>query len=495
MSEKPEIAALSADVNARFFGLAAGKFAATSLRFSMDVNTFPSVSANIAKPKGDVSVHAPVSAEVIQRIGQLQKQRLAGRTETDFNVTATDGRGGEIEYEGFIAAPILELTKVTTIDKISSVGKVALIDALNLSIYASGYSLEREEAGSDLKPIKAARSGKVTEVMADITDTLVDNYDAAFDAEHLQVAKEMMQLQHEINTSGPLELWKEILDNSDVKYDSWEAAFKVSPAIAIALSERTKDFLEAQNSGFWDQIQSMMSSFQMYYVPEFNGVGRFERLDKKMAKPEVKINASVSGLSVADGSSRILQPGGVVMMMRAAATERQESQPDPNVPRVAAYAPDPLLPGFIHREPPPFWLTREEGVPIFGSEITDDDRNIVTRTLDMAKREAAKLVFWDYKAKVNTASEGVMSELCGVIFKELQLAQSTAVLTLPLDFKMNEYVGKRAKIHINSGGGYLSDNGPTFTAFVSGITHSIDLQQGKQLNSSTELRLSHADYR
>ena len=60
---------------------------------------------------------------------------------------------------------------------------------------------------------------------------------------------------------------------------------------------------------------------------------------------------------------------------------------------------------------------------------------------------------------------------------------------------MNEYVGKREKIHINSGGGYLSDNGPTFTAFVSGITHSIDLQQGKQLNSSTELRLSHADYR
>lgn len=483
MSKDEHIAVLAAEVNG-------GEYSPTGLRFDLDVDTFPSVKASIADPKsGDPSLQAPVSKEVLARIGELQKQRLAGRTEPDFEVTAEDGRGGEIDYEGFIAAPLLELSKVSTHDRLSSVGRVAMIDALDLSIYAAGYSLEREEAGTDLKPVKAAKDGDVTKVLAEITDTLVGNYGVVETSEYMPVAKELLRIQHGINNSGPLELWKKILDDSDVKYESWGAAFKVSPAIARALTERTRDFLEAQNSGFWAQVQSMMSSFNMFYVPEFNGTGRFERSDKKMEDPKVTINASVTNVSVADGSTRILQPGGVVMMARAAPTERQESQPDPNIPRVVAYAPNPLVAGFIEKTPVPFWLTREEGVPIFGSEIDRRRRTVGQVALDLAKRDVERLTGYEFRERVATVSTGVMTELCEVIFKDLQLAQSTASLTLPLDFTLHEHVGKRATVKLGG------KDGGEFTAFVHGVTHSVDLREGKHLESSTEVRLSHADYR
>ena len=483
-SSKPEISVVSAEVNG-------GEYSPSSLRFSMDVGGFPSVSATISDPGAKVGVHVPMSRDVISRLAKLQEQRLAGRTEPDFNVSADDGLGGTIDYEGFIAAPVLDLSKISTVDRISSVGRAALLDALDLSIYRGGYALERQESGSDLKRIKAAETGNVTEVLRAVTDVLVSNYDAVLADEYMPVAQEMLRIQHEVNNDGPLELWQEILEASDVEYKSWAKAFEVSPEIARALSTRVKDMLETKSDGFWGQVVDLMESFRMHYIPEFNGTGRFERVDKKMEDPQVTIKASVTGLSIADGSSRILPPGGVVMMTRAAPTERQESQADPNIPRAVAYAPNPLLPGFIARASPPFWLLREEGIPILKPEVSETIFSKV-KNLDLGRRAAYKITGREYKATVDTVSTGIMTEMCEVMFKEMQLAQSTAVLQLPLDFTLNEHVGKRATIEIESGS--ILRGGGSFTAFVSGITHSVDLQQGRELRCGTELRLSHASY-
>jgi hypothetical protein len=468
----------------------------TGLRFALTVDTFPSVTAFIAPVKGNEDVQAPVSGEVIARLGKLQQQRLAGRTSPDFHVTAHDGLGGSIECDGFISAPLLEWSKVSTYDRISAVGEAAMVDALGLSIYSAGYSLEREESGNGRAPIAAASSGDVAKVLSEVTDVLVANYGLALAAESSPGARELMSIQHGVNTSGPLKIWKKMLEDSNIEYTSWGPAIAASPAIARQLAERTRDFLEAQSSGFWSHVQSLMASFNMFYVPSFNGVGHFERADKKVDDPEVTIAASVTRLSLVDGSSRILAPGGVVMMGRSTPTEREESQPDPDVPRIMAHAPSPLQAGFIHREPIPFWLAREEGIPIFGSEIdqkaADSSATSGKVNLDLAKRAASKQRGHEYKAKVGTVSEGVMTEVCEVIFKKIQLEQSTVGLSLPLEFNLSDHIGKRITVKLRSG---AFGDGGQFTAFVHGVTHNVDLQQGKQLNSSSEVQLTHADYR
>ncbi len=477
-----------------------GEYSAEGLRFEMDVNSFPMVSANIAETNGAESVKVPVSSEVIERIGKLQQQRLAGRTKPDFNVEADDGTGGKISYKGFISSPILEITKVSTIDKIASVGEAALIDALDLSIYKAGYVTERLEnssngGGEQLKPIPAAKDGDVPGTLREITNVLVDNFAVTRNKEYRALSKQLLDIQHGINTNGPLDLWQELLGASDVKFESWPAALKKVPTIARQLSENVKLSLTARTPGFWNTIRALMSNFQMYDVPEFDGVGRFERADKKTADPEVTMEVSVSGISVADGSPRILQPGGVVMMGPATPAERAEAEANPQIPRIVAYAPDPLLQGFIEQAPIPFWLVREGGIPIFGSEV--DTRGSTAAgaatgvDLSLPARNIRKKKGLAYKREADTVSEGVMTELCEVMFKELQLQHATAGLTLPLDFKLNSNVGKRATIKIRGKDG---KDGGSFTAFVTGITHSVDLRAGKQLNSYTQVRLSHAKF-
>jgi hypothetical protein len=494
MSENNSVAKISA----RILG---GKYSPTSLTFALDVNGFPSVSVNVTEPKGDESVKAPVSGEVLKRIGQFQTRRLAGRSKPDFEVSADDGIGNSLSFSGYIAAPTLELTKFTTLDKLSAVGEVALLDALDLSIYGIGDNkAARQESSSSLKPIEAAKSGNVPEVFKEVTQVILENYESKLNSETRPVAKEMLRLQHEVNTSGPLDLWNEILDASEVKYESWDVAFKKSPPIAKSLSLGVLKALTAQSSGFWGKVQTMLTEFGMYYVPEFDGVGRFERNDKKVEEPEMELAVSLSGLTVLDGSSKILQPGGVVMMARGGgAAARKESSFSAETLRVIAYAPDPLQAGFMYRVPPPFWLLSEEGVPILDSETSNTSASgggVGTNkkiSLSLSEREKAIKEGAKFKEEVDTVSEGIMTELCEVIFKELQLSQSTATLTLPLNFSVNQYVGKRVRVKINEGA--IPGSGGTFTAFVTGVSHGIDLSQGKNLNSSTNLRLTHSDYR
>lgn len=467
-----------------------GAFSADGLRFEMDVNSFPMVSASMVDTSAG-AVQTPVSGDVIKRIGELQQQRLAGRSAPDFSVDAQDGIGGSISYEGYTSSPILDITKVSSTDKIASVGQAAMMDALDLSIYRAGFVSERAETGAQegqLKSIPAAANGDINKVLEDITTALVENFEPTLAGESRAIAKQLLVIQHEINTGGPLDDWLSLLRASDVKFKSWDAAFAKCPPIARQLTEHARQALVAKTPGFWNTIRALMSHFQMFYVPSFDGIGRFERADKKLEKPTATVEVSLSGISVADGSPRILQPGGVVMMGSAAPAERVETEASALTPRVVAYAPDPLLRGFIQQEPIPFWLMREGGIPILGSEVDTRSGDTTKVDLSLAARRVRRKAGLAYKQEVDTVSEGIMTELCSLMFQEIQLAHATAGLTLPLDFSLNQHIGKRVTLRIRGA------DGGEFTAFVSGITHSVDLRAGKELNSSTQVRLSHAKF-
>jgi hypothetical protein len=470
------------------------------LLFEIDVNSFPMVSANVAETSGKVSVKTPIAPEVIARIGKLQTARLAGRTTPDFEVFAEDGIGGSVNYSGFISSPILELTKVSTSEKLATVGQAALLDAMDLSIYGTGlYAAQtpgapRVESGPLLKPVPAARNGDAPGTILAITDLLVSNYAATIASiQHRAMERQQIVRQHSINTNGPLRMWRQMLTDSDVKFQSWEAAFKAHGEIAKHLSKSVHDVLIALMPGFWNKVRALMSSFQMYYVPSFAGFGHFERVDKKVADTTDVMEVSVSGFSVSDGSARILQPGGVVMYAMAPEWARKEK--GGRTPSAVAFAPDPLLQGFIQHEAVPFWLLRGGGVPIFGSEMDGKKDPGAKVNLSLAQRAKAAVAAAAQKNKVDAASSRVMTEMCELMFKELQLAHSSVGMTIPLDFNLTKYLGKRVILRIRG----ADDEKPgakktEFTAFVQGFTHSVDLRAGKQMNSFTQVRLSHAKF-
>lgn len=471
-----------------------GQYSAEGIRMEMDVNNFPTARITLM-PSSSEEVRSPVSAETIDRIAQLQAARLAGRTEPDLEITADDGTGGQMSFSGFTSAPVLELTRNHTIDQITGVGKDALLDALDLSIYSAGYVALRKEKGSttetQLKPIPATKDGDVIGAIKDITDVLVSNVDQSIIRESLALSKLLVESRHALNESAPLGLWTEILENSDVQYESWKEATKRT-TIARLLAETIKKILTSNTPGFWNVVRQLMATFQMHYVPSFDGSGRFDRSDKKVADPETSMEVSISGLSLADGNPRILQPGGVVMMGAESPPLRREGAAIPQKGRVVAFYPNPLLPGFIQEEVPPFWLVREGGVPIFGSEVDKStSQNAGKKIYDLNRYKKDREVVFKDREKLNVESSGVLTEMCEIIFKELQLAHSTAVLTMPLNFKVNGDIGKRATINILGEGGKPSGS---FTAFISGVTHAVDLRMGKELNSSTQVRCTHVKY-
>ena len=61
-------------------------------------------------------------------------------------------------------------------------------------------------------------------MIASVTRTLVDNFDTHLESQSHESSKAVMENQHEINQSGPLKLWLDMLDNSELKFESWKAA-------------------------------------------------------------------------------------------------------------------------------------------------------------------------------------------------------------------------------------------------------------------------------
>lgn len=463
------------------------------LRFSLGVNTFPAVTAMVADTSGKV-VKKPVSSQVLDRIGGYQSRRLAGRNEPDFFVTAEDGIGNSMDYEGFTAAPVLDLTKVSTSDKITTVGYDAFLDALDLSIYDASVSADRPET-TFLKPVPAAKDGDLPGVLQQVTDALVKNYEASLEMQTTDIAKERITIQHEINESGPLGLWKQILFSSDVTFLRWEDAFKQAPGLGTVLTEKVKEILMAGSPGFWNKVRSIMSAFQLYYVPDFNGPGYFVRMDEKVGEPSGTIDASVTGLTVADGSPKILQPGGVVMETGSTMINpgglRLESLADLLEERVVGYYPKPLQSGYIHQVEPPFWLMDNGHLSLFDTNaenLTTSDVEVATVDFSLDARKKRVQEADEFLAELVATSQSILEEYCEIIFKDIQLAHSTASLTLPLNFSTNDHIGKRVTVNI------LGDGGGSFTAFVTGVDHGVDLVKGKSINTYTKVQLSHCDY-
>lgn len=459
----------------------------------LDVNSFAKVRLSVARPKvGGEPIQAPMSSAVIADIGEHQSDRLAGKVTPDLEINASDGLGGNARFEGFLAAPILEIGTNRTVDQLSGVGWDSQLDGLDFSIYSPTSPTVREETSpgeGDQVPLPPAKDGDIIGTMKGVTEALVANLAYTLNNDVLPRTKEVIQNRHNLNQQGAYQLWQQILDDSEVEFEAWEKWFQTAPRAATHLTTTVYNIVASKTPGFWNKMRYMMSAFQMHYIPNFQGPGFFKRVDNKVGEPEGEIDVSARGISLADGSSRIAQPGGVVMMASGGRTSREETSEDPTRPRiVASYPRGAFFPGFIAEQAPPIWLPREDGYPILGTEV--DERGSAggdKKDLGLPNYDKRKKGVNDYKEKVAETIQEVLEEYCEVLFKEIQLAHSSAVLTTPLDFAMNTHIGKRVTVNI------LSKEGDTgsFTAFIQGISHSVDLREGRNLNSYTQVRCTH----
>lgn len=487
MPEEPTVATIEVTVHT-------GAFSPSGMRLDLQVNSFPVVRYTHPR-QSDAVVVAPLAADALDAIRELQTARLEGRDKPDVNVQVNDGTGGEVTTEGYVSAPVLETTNVSTTENFSAVGVDARLDALDLSIYDAGTVAARKEKGStdvskkELEAIAAAKVGDLAGTLKAVTEMLVAGYEQTLSSIPYRDSRVLVEIQHEINTSGtvsPLDIWYMILDNSDVKFKAWDKAMAKQKTLAKDLTNHIKELLQAKTSGFWGKLRSLMADFHMYYVPSFSESGKLIRADSKVGDADYNIEVSASITSFADGDPRMLQPGGVVMVSPGAPAARKEKERNKKYPQIYAYYPSPLKRGFIQREVPPFWLRRSNGYPLLGSELKKGTKV----NLSLAEYKKRKKAGEDVREAMDESIGGVMTEICEVMFAELQLAHSSVALTLPLNLAQNAHIGKRVTITV------LEPNGAggSFDCFVAGVTHSVDLRNGKQLSSYTQIRCTHVKF-
>jgi hypothetical protein len=464
-----------------------GAYRVERIQLKSSVNSVP--SATVSAVKGTrAKVYRPTSSIVINDIRERQIARLAGKEKPDITIKFSDGRtSNPITFTGYMAAPILTISKYNSRDQFTVVGDDSALDGLDMSIYKADSPSTRQDEKSALKPLVTAADGNIPYLAYGVTAVLEKNYEATLnmlgDNERVLMAR-----QHELNSGEPSLMWLHILQNSNAVYETLQEAIKNNKALGLHMTEKMSQIIRQKSSGFWSVLNNLMSTYQLYYKPAWTGSGGLFRADKRVNETALEATVHPTALSLADGSSRILQVGGVVLTApglpgRLRSDEKQSTQNSP--PPIIAQYPIPILPGYIHKEMPPAWLLTGDSVPsvIAPSELPalSSGRKVLS-VLDYATfKEGAILAH----ATTNDKARGVLTEYCKVLYDSLRLADSTAEITIPLDVSFQ--VGERYKFKNGLGEAM-------FEGFLNGVVHSIDLREGKELESFTQLSITHVQY-
>lgn len=483
MSSPPIFAKPSVVVNG-------GDYRVERIKMTIAMNTVPSVVVAAVKSTR-ATVYRPTSAVVVDDIRERQQKRLAGKTEPDISMVIQDGRNSTLNFKGYLAAPILELSETAARDQFSVIGEDSALDGLDMSFYKAGSKFIRADEKNSLLPLPASKDGDVSQLAYEVTAVLEKNFNVSLLDEQDENQRALLTRQHQLNSGTPSLVWLHILQNSkgQTVYDSWARAAAETNSIEVLSSQMTRrmvELIQQKTSGFWTCLNGIMAAFQLCYKPATEGSGSLMRVDKKVSMNAEKKVVHPSIMSLSDGSSRIMQLGGVVL----AASAQQNIRPDEKnqaPQQIYAQYPNPALPGYIHKDSPPSWLLNE-GVPVVPSELTAavENRYPSLNLLDLASRlSGGGQASTVSAAELNNISRGVMTEYCKVLYDSLRLADSTAELTIPLDVSYR--VGERYQF-VNG----LGD--PLFTGFLNGVIHSIDLREGRELDTFTQLSITHTQY-
>jgi hypothetical protein len=465
-----------------------GEVSAEGITFIAAVNSAPTVEVILRRAKE--TVVEPMAADVIAAMKQLQQARFAMKSGTpDTTVTADDGNGGKLTFKGFLTAPVLEQSTVSSSETANVVGSDAFLNGLGLGIYSSRpQNVRGEEIDNLFEATPSRTNGDIASLIREVTDVLVGNYQATLDKAETDSLKNVLEKKHAANTTA-LKVWRDILSGSDVRYPEWQNTLSDLPKIGEAVAERVKEMLQQRTSSFWDVLNGLGSEFLFFYKPKMDGSsGDLVRADKKVNDDGGKsLDAGVVRYSGTDGSPSMLPLGGVIVYGPPIPGLRKEESPYA-VTTVVGQWPVEISPGYFQEISAPAWMAAG-GFTSFETEKSTEAATGADpgtkKNLDPTNYKERRTGRKEKLVAVEGAMTKMLQEFAKVTYEDMRLADSTATLEIPLDFKIE--VGVRYKFK-------TSEDGGAFTGFVRALRHTLQLQGGTTLTSGTVLSLSHIQY-
>lgn len=455
------------------------RVSAESVIIQSAIDSIPQAKVTLHRGAG---VKRSSSDELIRNLSDWRRRRRDGGQDTpDTSLSVHDGKGGELLLEGFVAAPALTLTGDRTEEEIMILGKDSALMSLDLSIYSAGSaSVRTQKTNSQLSKLQLTATGDLVDILSEVTNVLVRNYGSVLAGEGSASSKLMLSRQHQINQGPPLQTWREILHESEVIYDAWTRLLesKEKGAYAAALVDRIATIVQTSNGSFWDTIMRLNAEFLMFYRPSYSGHGQLVRMDDK-TRSNIPKTIDRVGMSIIDGSTKLLALGGVVI--KGVGGESTRTQTDQSTTsHIVGYYPEVLRPGYLLTIPMPPWLgkissSRPAVVRASANGVGDDDVYSVINYVKGQKSEQNEIL------ETGEIVEGILNEYAKVAFNAVAGDEVTATIRMPLDLTVEP--GYRLQLRTSSG--------DLFSAFVHGVTHQVELSAGRQLLSQTTLNLTH----
>lgn len=467
-------------------GGAAGEFHAEGITISAEIDSAPIVS--VVARRGSEKVVRPLSSEVMTLMKAAQEARLTPKTSFhDTTVTVTDGNDGTLLFRGYAVSISLEHSGFNNSEVHNVTGSDAFLDGLDMSLYRAPSQELRDEMNEMIyTATPSASEGEVSATMLEIFEVLLSNLSYATDRTESASMLQLLEFQHASNQL-PAETFRSILGNSVVNYPNWKAAFKELPTLDRALVNRLRDMLQQRTGSFWGNLRAIGSEFQFFYKPSVDGSpGMLVRADEKVKGKERAYATSVIRFNASDGTASMLPLAAVVVIGPSVAALRAEKAAAITATVVGRW-PDQLPPGYAFTTQAPAWM-------VAGADMTDltpaEDPSPPSeppkKNLDPADYEARLKGAVTSLRDLETPIETILRDYAKVMFDDMQLADSTATLTMPLDLTLE--VGVRYRFNLDSKGG------SSFAGFVRALRHSLRLESGTQVAAETTLTLTHLKY-
>lgn len=445
----------------------------TGINAYLDVNSVARADL-VCAPIAQAPVESAMGAKLFARMQKRQQRRLSGQDGATLTASIIVSDGSSLLVDGYINSPSASHVAGDSSESVSVIGKDAIIDALDLSVYKAGFVTLRDNTAGLEAMAKIAGSGDVTALISSIVDALLGSYDVSLAACESPAAKATVTSRHNINVGAPIAQLRQLLATSCVS-DSVAKILRKSEIRQMAVLSIISR-LQQPGASFLQILMGVASALQTVYIPSLSGAGKFIPIGEITDGASSGKVYDVQDIRVIDGSARLAQPGSVVV--EAPGVPDMRNSPDTTARIVMCY-PDPPKSGYVHTLPLPFWCGNGS---LLASASADPPP------------AAARKSYTDlqgHRRKVASAASAAMSDnealadglrdLCRRAYDDILLADSRVEIgRMPLD--LSAKVGERASV---------SSKDSSYTGFVASVKHRLVLTNGTQMDSNSSVSLTH----
>lgn len=461
-----------------------GAGSVSSYSLSASLNTFAFGQVDFHGNKGGKESSDILTSELISAMSSEQKRMFGARSKTEVSIKASDGKGGNIAFDGFSVRPALSLQKgsggALVSRSLSAVHQASVIDAIALSCYRISGVAKTQADFAISAPDLATRISKVIEFLRKRWSS-----EASTTGDELAIAKQV-----DAQNKPLLDYLAKILGASkdSTKLDGLDEILSARPAVNDRINGAIATTLLTQESGFFTTLRQLCHDFQLVYIPSFDpsNLGKLVTSDSLMKGTKSKA-VNLTGISIELGERSVLPVNQIVVMAPtgsawqpkvAAITGISSTQPNLMNWSVVSFPDKPKGNGKTGIIGLPSWLpsafsamTSEFAIQPNaggGRERGGFAEQRVTRlaeSVDSFKTGALKKLITQYAKNV---------------YVDTAMADHRANITCELDFEWQ--LGQRYEV--TSGGT------PLFTGTLAGIRHSGGIS-GESGNASTALNFSY----